>query len=196
MQLPAFTYGLTKEVKSRVSRIVTKLARGASWTDAIAGPEMDTGEGSGLIVLDGPSQLLGGAPHYHVYLPVQEVLYAMLPSRGRLPASMRATLFESFLNDAWSTLALQGRANQTWLSNPYTFQPFLRATLKYWPKFDDEPRYTAGLHQGSWLWQCNPMIHYVLINMGLPQQALGPLVRTRDELVGLLEQQGIAHDWQ
>lgn len=187
MLLPAFVHGLAKDVKSRTGRIVTKLARGVPWEEATAGPVVDTSVSDGLIVLHGPSPQLVSAPHFHVYLPLQEMLYAMLPSRARLPASMRDTLFEAALGQAWSTLALQGPGNQLWLARSETLRPFLRATLRFWPEFDDAPRYSQGLAEGSWLWDCPAMARYALIQLGVPQQAVETRVHTAAEIRQILE---------
>lgn len=192
MLLPELTYGLTKDVKRRASRIITKLKRGASWREATQGPMLDTAEHPGLIVLDGPSRLVGGTSHFHVYILLQEALDAMLPQRARLSLEMRAGLFAAALEEAWSTLALQGRANQTWLWPVENHLPFVRASIRFWSSFDDALRYSSGDDQGNWLWNINPMIHYVLVNLGVPPEALATPVHTAEDLRALAVAHGIA----
>ena len=63
MELPALFYGLYRDVKRRTSKIVTQIRKGADWISLVeAEGFLDTGTIPGLIVLDGPSSLLGGEP--------------------------------------------------------------------------------------------------------------------------------------
>ena len=187
MKLPAFLYGLTREVKARSSRIITQLGRGASWDEATQGPVLDTAETEGLIVLDGPAPNLGSRPHFHVYLPLRQIEEAMLADRPRLPWSMEDPIFFAALEHAWSILGMQG-PNQTWASRRQGayLRPFVRATLRFWSEFDDAPRYTCGLDRGDWPWNCVLKLHYALIHLGVPQEATYTGIRTEAELRQLL----------
>jgi hypothetical protein len=196
MKLPAFLYGLTRDVKTRTSRIITQLARGASWDVATQGPVLDTAETEGLIVLDGPARNLGSRPHFHVYLPLRQIEEAMLADRPRLPWSMEDPLFFAALEHAWSTLALQGRTNQSWVSRRQGtyLRPFARATLRFWSEFDDAPRYSYGIERGEWLWACNPMIRYALAHLGVEHEGPVTPIRTEAELRQLLTKYSVVLD--
>ncbi|WP_428266003.1 hypothetical protein [Haliangium sp.] len=133
---------------------------------------LDTVDTPGLIVLNGPSRLVGGEPHFHIYVPLEQVSLATLPGNERLPQEALGPLFETALEEAWSTLALQGRANQSWVWPAENHLPFLRASIRFWPSFDEAPRYSNGINVGERLGQLNLMVHYVLVNLGVPQEAL------------------------
>ncbi|GAB4563834.1 MAG: hypothetical protein Tsb0020_13360 [Haliangiales bacterium] len=188
MKLPALVYGFTPEVKKRVSRMITKLKRGASLAEAIGDDMLDTADTPGLIVLNGGSPLLGSEPHFHLYMPIHKIREAMLADKPRLPPEEMSAYFHEFLKHAWSTLALQGHNSFLWVAKVETYQPFIQATLKWWPEFDDEPRYTHGTNQGLWLWQCHPTIGGVMINSGVPKQALiDSFLRTREDIEAMLD---------
>ena len=194
MKLPALVYGFTPEVKKRVSRMITKLKRGASLAEAVGDDMLDTADTPGLIVMHGGSPLLGSEPHFHLYMPVYRIVEAMLPHKARLPLDKMATYFHELLQYAWSTLALQGGDNFFWVTEVETYQPFIQATLKWWPEFDDGPRYTNGTNQGLLLWQCHPTIGGVMIKSGVPKQAvIDCFLRTREDIEAMLDKYHIPY---
>ncbi|GAB4560908.1 MAG: hypothetical protein Tsb0020_07970 [Haliangiales bacterium] len=194
MKLPALVYGFTPEVKKRVSRMITKLKRGASLAEAVGDDMLDTADTPGLIVLHGGSPLLGSEPHFHLYMPIHKIREAMLADKPRLPPEEMSAYFHEFLRYAWSTLALQGHPNRRWVMRVDTYQPFLQATLKWWPEFDDEPRYTDGSNSGSPLWACIPTISHVMVGLGVPQKdMIGTLLRTREDIEVMLDKYHIPY---
>ena len=194
MKLPALVYGFTPEVKKRVSRMITKLKRGASLAEAVGDDMLDTADTPGLVVMHGGSPLLGSEPHFHLSMPLRKIRETMLADKPRLPLEMRSKYFHEFLQCAWSTLALQGNPNHSWVIQVETYQPFLQATLKWWPEFDDEPRYTSGVNYGGWLWHRIPTISHVMVGLGVPQKdMIGTLLRTREDIEAMLDKYHIPY---
>jgi hypothetical protein len=70
MLVPEMLCGDTKTVTAACRRHITRYMRGGSWVDA--GPMVDVREVPGLIMLDGPSPLLGG-PQVRLYAPFREL---------------------------------------------------------------------------------------------------------------------------
>ena len=62
MLVPDFFHGRGRDVRAACSRKVTRLRRGAAWSD-LAGELIDTRDRPGLLVLRG-SQLTGGGEHF------------------------------------------------------------------------------------------------------------------------------------
>jgi hypothetical protein len=69
-------------------------------------------------------------------------------------------------------LGLLSSDNQTWLIRRERHQPFLNATLAVWDELDSVgPRYYWAV-QGERLWRVARGLHYVLANMGVPNDVL------------------------
>lgn len=171
MLLPDFQYGLFKDVKSRCRKLVTALARGATWSEMTTGPMIDVADQTGLIVLHGPSPLLSSSPHFHVFLLHMLILDAQ--AEGRLTLDTVGSIFEQSLASVWSMLALLGQANVMWVYPSERHRPLLEACLHSWNELDGVgPRYSAGAHEGSRLWSLHSNLKYVLANLGVGAQVL------------------------
>lgn len=114
MKVPAALFGLNKEVRPRVRKMVIALKNGAAWEEVVAAQDMlDTDTHEGLLVLDGPSSLTDYAPHFQFYfLPLlaEDAIYA-----GRISEETGAQIFAAFLSSSWALLGLFGRNNAIWL---------------------------------------------------------------------------------
>jgi hypothetical protein len=182
MQLPALFYGLYRDVKPRTARIVNRISKGADWMALVeAEGFLDTATTPGVIVLDGPSPLLGGQPHFQAWL-----LWAQYrDNRAREWMSGRAELhdrddeeeamFQKSLTKPWSTLGLVGGRNKDWLFRENRHRPYLRAVRQYWDVFDSVgARYSTGQQNPVQLWAQPNTIKYVLANRGIPGDELDP----------------------
>ena len=172
MQIPSSLYGFYKDVKPRCRKIVTSLVRGQTWDEAVGAQDMiDTADTSGLLVLHGPSPLLGGTPHFQCYLFLTHILDA--GSKGRLLPNIEDEVFEASLQTAWGVLGLLSQTNVMWVYPPERHQPFLEACLEFWDTLDREGnRYTNGSNIGQSLWVEHTNIKYVLANMGVSTDVL------------------------
>jgi hypothetical protein len=163
-------YGIAREVRSRAQKMVTQLRRGASLLDVVGSEEIDTASFPGLIVIDGPSSLVGGSPHCHVYLPFRLIEDRLLDDHLFFPR--RGELRESALSTAWGTLGAIG-PNSDWCREPKYFQPLVDAMLRFWPVFAAAgDRFSYGLDEGTSLWRCATKFHYALAQMGVPLEVL------------------------
>ena len=81
-------------------------------------------------------------------------------------------MFVDSLRTPWGILGLLSSDNQTWLIRRERHQPFLKSALAFWDELDAVgPRYYwAG--QGERLWGVARGLHYVLANMGVPNDML------------------------
>jgi hypothetical protein len=69
MELPALFYGLYRDVKPRTTRIIKRIPKGADWMALVeAEGFLDVAKTPGMILLDGPSPLVGGQPHFQAWL--------------------------------------------------------------------------------------------------------------------------------
>jgi hypothetical protein len=180
MELPALFYGLYHDVKRRTSRIVTQMRKGADWMALVeAEGFLDTAAVPGFIVLDGPSPLLGGQPHFQQWLLWAQYhdKQAREWTRGREDVheqdAQEEAIFQQSLSRHWSTLGLV--ANWPWLFSKHRHRPFLRAVRQYWHLFDSVgPRYSVGLQTSEPLWAFTTSIKHVLANLGIPSDELDP----------------------
>ncbi len=172
MELPALFYGLYRDVKRRTSKIVTQVRKGADWMALVeAGGFLDTATTPGLIALEGPSPMLGGAPHFQMWLLWSQFRYAEPP----LTDEVDEAIFERSLSQPWSTLGMMGGNNSGWVREKRRYRPFLRAARRYWDLFDAEgARYTGGSRSASRLWSLPNNIMYVLANLGMSNEEMDP----------------------
>ncbi len=168
MLVPRFLYGRFRDVKAACNRKVTQLKRGASWDD-LAGDLIDTRDFPGLLVLDGPSSLLGGADHFHFFAPAQVITDAI---PRRLPEDTLLTLFEPAIATNWGFLTMLSQWAQLFLWHPGHQQRFLHLLVRWWDELDAEgPRYSTGSNHGEPLWPLPTNIQYCLVREGLPDAA-------------------------
>lgn len=190
MLIPASYYGLTRDVKKRAQKAVRALKAGKSLREAVQADDLiDTRDHECLIVLDGPSSLVGGEPHFHCYLLMRVFENAYLMQE--VTTDLDDSLFESSLSAPWSLLGLLSGNLATILDAQLPKKrnrhvPFLNACLEHWPVIQAEgPRYSTGSNVGSPLHSVRTNLTYVLANRGvtmeemdryLPAGELAPLV--------------------
>lgn len=175
MKLPAFLHGLHKDVKARCVRKAKALAKGATW-DELAGDWLETKEAPGLIVLEGPSPLMGGQPHFHPFALVRAMNDTLGYSRTN---EVTERAFRSALGTPWGVLCFMGQDSYHYVNPPAVQVPFLEACARHWAELDGEgARYSMGSPQGMLLWEHRTMIQFLLGQRGLPgvivQKLLGP----------------------
>lgn len=167
MLIPEFMYGLSKEARGAARAVARRLKAGVPWGEAVPGETADTALRPGLIVMHGPSPLLGGRQHFHVYALPDEIFAA------KVSAEVEDAAFAECLRTAWGTLSLASFKNQFWLYPEARHAPFLKAVLGRWDEFDAEgARYTFGTTDGARLWDIHTNVKYVLARRGIPQETL------------------------
>lgn len=172
MDIPALLYGASREIKSRVRKVITALKRGVPWHEAIGGNQMlDTAKQEGLIVLDGPSSLASEERHFHCYAllsVIEQDLY-----KGAVSSEFAREAFQASLESAWGLLGLFGRNQAIWVTPEERRRPFLDATQRFWDQMWAEgERYTSGSTTGENIWSIPSGLHYVLANMGVSKDTL------------------------
>lgn len=182
MELPALFYGLYRDVKRRTSRIINRIRKGDDWIALVESEGfLDTAKMPGFIVLEGPSPLLGGQPHFQEWL-----LWTQYNNKrtqewvlGREELHERDdeedAIFQQSLTRPWSTLGLVAGGNTGWLYPKHRYRPFLRAVRRYWHLFESAgPRYSGGLQTPKPLWALPNSIKYVLANLGMSNAEMDP----------------------
>jgi hypothetical protein len=176
LKLPAHFYGPYQEVKRRNAKIITQLCKGADWMALIeAGGFLDVATTPGFVMVDGPSPLTGGQPHFQIW-PLWYQIHGETVSfsgKPRVSKELADEVFERSLTRPWSTLGLVSYRGQHWLRDKHRYQPFLHAVRQYWELFDSiDVRYSGGLQRGTTLWFAGNSVTYVLANLGIPTDVL------------------------
>ena len=171
MLFPEFEYGIYKDVVASCRKKVTALSRGKTWEEVTSGPRVDTRVLPGLIVLHGPSPLLGGTPHFHAFtlhMVIQEAF-----AKGRLQSSMIDLIFERSLGSTWSLIGLIAQTNMIWVYPESRWKPLLDACISFWDELVAEgARYTSGSTTGANLWDLHSNLKMILANLGVPTSVL------------------------
>jgi hypothetical protein len=168
MLVPEIFCGDTRTVAAASRRHIARYMRGASWLDA--GAMIDVQVAPGLVMVDGPSRLLGGA-NIRLYGPFRE-FHAKYVREGIAPkAGERA--FSEALESAWSLLGLLSQACYVWLVESQRAQRFLDAMIARWDEIESVgPRYSGGRDTGQHLWDFPHLLKFVLARRGVPQSRL------------------------
>src|ERR1041384_1162988 len=124
MQVPEMLCGTTKAVTAACKRHLTRYKRGGSWIDA--GSMVDVKDVPGLIMVDGPSPLLGGE-HVRLYVPFRVLTEGLVRRAITLDASQRAV--DEALGRAWSMLGLLAVPCYRWFEEIEPAERFLRAFM-------------------------------------------------------------------
>jgi hypothetical protein len=172
MMVPEMLCGDTKTVVAACKRHLTRFKRGGSWVEM--GPMIDVAEAPGLIMLDGPSPLLGGN-QVRLYAPFREMSNAFSREPLTLDELVGANLraFDEALQYGWSVLGLTSMACYGWLRDPERAERFLESVIRHWAELDAVgARYTTGQQQGEPLWDPPHLVHFALARRGVATERL------------------------
>jgi hypothetical protein len=153
-------------------KVVTQLKRGADLIEVMTRDGMlDTDDCPGMVVMIW--SILGPVSNFHCFAPMRQAWDAFFDIRVEPPpARITDAIFAASLQTPWGILGLLSSDNQTWLIPRERHQPFLKATLAVWDELDAiGPRYYV-VGQGQRLWALPNNLHYVLANMGVPNDML------------------------
>lgn len=170
--VPEMLCGDTKTVVAACKRHLTRFKRGGSWVEM--GPMVDVAKAPGLIMLDGPSPLLGGN-QVRLYAPFRELHNAFSREPVTLDVLVRANLraFDEALEQGWSVLGLTSMGCYCWLKDPERAERFLASVMRHWDELDAAgPRYTTGMQGGEPLWGPPHLVKYALAHRGVPDVRL------------------------
>jgi len=172
LEVPDLLHGVAKDVRRRAAVAVRSFVAGAPWDEAIAGgPATPVASIPGLLVLNGPSPLLGGDPHFHVFLPLMLVLHGVRD--GKIPEAKRDEAVTASLATPWGLLGVIAPVNQLVVYPAARHRPVAAAAASFWGVLDGVgPRYTVGLREGARLWDVVTNLQYVLARLGVPEKRL------------------------
>ena len=170
MKLPAFLYGLYRDVKPQCQRLITAIRRGVhigEFSDEV----MNTDGASGHIVLDGPAPNLGDAPHFHVFAPARAVVLS-----NRLTEQQQCAAADEFLGHSWGILSLLGQTGYQFVNDSEFRVALVRAVLTHWNEFVAVgPRYSTGTQVADEIWR-TPLssLFFALAQMGITREEMLP----------------------
>jgi len=173
MLLPAIQYGPWSAVKKRMRTVVSQLKRGKDLGEVMTRDGMlDSSAHPGMLVLSGI--VTGPVPNFHCFMPWKMALDPLFDLRTTptSPIPLEDAIFEASLRTPWGILGLLASESQSWLIPTTRHEPFLHAVLGAWSELDAVgARYYAAV-QGERLWSVPNNLHYVLANMGVPNEIL------------------------
>lgn len=175
MKIPSTLFGIYQDVLAHCRQMVTAMKRGVSFDEAIGSKDLlESSSVSGLLVLHGPSPLIGGEPHTHLYLPVSTIDDAIL--KGRLKRDTEDNVFAACCAHPWGTLTLISPTNLIWLHPQVRHRPFLEACMCHWEELVAEgDRYSLGSPHGQELWEHTTNLKHILARRGIPISELNRL---------------------
>ncbi len=188
MKIPAFFYGLTRDVERRSKKGFTALRRGASLFEIVESDNLfNTEDHDGLLVLDGPHSLLGSDPQFHMYLFMRTCFNGVL--NEKLSKKLEKDAFLNSLETAWGLLGVLGPNNSACVDDDEVYIPFLNANLKYWEILLGEgKRFSFGSRTGKSLSELPTTLTYVLAKCGIPVEKLAHVPKTLEEVTPLIEE--------
>ena len=172
MLLPAVQYGPWSVVKKRMRTVVSQLKRGEELGEVMIRDGMlDTSAYPGMLVLAGIVH--GSVTSFHCSMPWRKAWDALFdPNTPTVPTPIEDAIFEASLRTPWGILGLLASDSQSWLIPTSRHEPFLHAALATWDELDAVgARYYVAV-QGERLWSVPNNLHYVLANMGVPNEIL------------------------
>lgn len=154
-------------------KVETQLKRGASLIDVMTREgTLDTDTHPGMLVMNGIRQ--GPDSNFHCFAPWRHAWDTLFDLRTdpTVPGPLEDAIFAASLEAPWGVVGLLSADNQSWLYPKNRHFPLLEATLAVWDELDAVgPRYHWG-SQGERLWTLPNGLHYVLANMGVPNDVL------------------------
>ncbi|HEX8438884.1 hypothetical protein [Archangium sp.] len=184
MKLPAFVHGTHATVKPRCRKKAKALVEGATWEE-LSSDWLDTSEVADLLVLEGPSPLMGKQPHFQLF----DLGRALLEGLAAAPSDeVNERAFRSALDSPWSLLCFMGQHASFFVSRGERQLPFLEACSRHWAELDGVgERYSTGAPAGQRLWNLTTPIKLVLGQRGL-SRVLAEKPLSAEGLAPLVEQ--------
>ena len=172
MKIPAILHGKYADVKKACRRRARAIWRGAPLDSVEDGMWLDSQSTEGLLALDGPSPLLGGKPHFHLFA-FETAISDLCPSFASR-REMEPQWLSWSLKEPWRFLGILGQGSMMALDrNPMLWSPFLHAAVQFWPVFDAEgARYSLGSSHGQEIWPVPTNLQFVLARRGVPTPTL------------------------
>jgi hypothetical protein len=170
-QIGAFV--IANGIPEVMAAVRTQLKRGASLLDVMTHEGMlDTAEHPGMLLI--VKSMRGPELNFHCFAPWRHARDALFDLRTdpTVPTPVEDAIFAASLEVPWGVLGLMSSDNGPWVWPRQRHQPFLHAALAFWDELDAVgPRYYWAV-QGERVWNIARNLHYVLANMGVPNDVL------------------------
>ncbi len=163
MQAPTLLHGRYRDVSRAAKRVARRLTRGESLS-ALVPSWMDLRGATGLVLLDGPSPLVGGSEHFHAFALTKALVEARL---GQDRSGWGRIWTEQCMKEPWSLLGVLAQDGQFVVQDDQRIDLLLRV-VDYWDEFVAlGDRYSLGLPWGQSLWSAAGGIRAALARMGV-----------------------------
>ena len=180
MLVPRFVHGLTRDVKKESLRRIRLFQKGATWAEAMADELVDVATLPGLIVLRGPSVLMGFEPHAHIYCPFYWVWLTLLKQADHTTETGRdqywramSDIFFDAVQTPWGVLGMLGDSTGTWMRLEAHHWPYAQAVERHWDELTAlGDRYSGGSQTPRPLWFVSSASSYALCALGLSREDL------------------------
>ncbi|HEX8106821.1 MAG TPA: hypothetical protein VF516_03790 [Kofleriaceae bacterium] len=152
---------------------MTQLKRGADLVEVMTADGMlDTETTPGLLSMFGI--ITGSVANFHCFMPWRTLWDAVVDeAQPSVPSPIEDAIFAASLRTSWGVLGLMAHDSQSWLIPASRHRPLLDAALEVWPALDAVgERYAVG-SMPQRLWSVPNNLHFVLANLGVPNDMLG-----------------------
>ena len=175
MLVPRFVHGLTRDVKKESLRRIRLFQKGATWAEAMADDLVDVSTLPGLIVLRGPSVLMGFEPHAHIYCPFYWAWLTLLKQADHTTETGRdqywramSDIFFDAVKTSWGVLGVLGDTTGTWMRASSHQWPYIWAVERDWDELSAlGERFTGGSQTRRPLWELASAAYYAVCALGL-----------------------------
>lgn len=176
MKIPSIFYGKYADVKKRVKRVLADLNQGTITYDSLSADMIDTEDNQGLIVLSGPSRIIGASEHFNVYVFMHEYYFGSAKARD---SEFEQELFTKSLESPWGLLLLMGDARlKCFDSRPDRVAQFIASCYKFrHDLFGAGSRYSIGLAEPIDLSNSINSLNYCLAQSGVDHEMLKTSIR-------------------
>jgi hypothetical protein len=130
--IPSFLYGKFADVKRETGKVVSRLKKGMPIAEVAAAYDLvEIGTVPGKLILDGPSPLTGGEPHFNMFALTRLMLMADMPYEVKF-----ADVLERFYTDMqqtfWGHMALStGQTVYNYYGTEARRIAYLRSLIRY-----------------------------------------------------------------
>jgi hypothetical protein len=191
MKIPSMFYGRYADVKKRSLRMVTAIRKGATLQEVVGPDEIDLSQtpSDELIILEGPSVLVGGTNHFHIYVPLTRLYFDFNGKDKIVPEEKREAIFEQAIKLDWAVLSLIAGMNCNW----YAESPErCERVLKEIDRLSNDltsvgEKFSFGLSSGSSLWETPNGAMYCLAILGIEDETIKNATKS-NKLLELIKQ--------
>jgi hypothetical protein len=158
-------YGRAEVVKSRAKKKLKEIVEGRAFEDLDCEPFLDTGEVTGLLLVE-PEHIQLQGEYFHCYA-LTLAIFDLVPASQML-ATMDVWMKWS-LSEAWRFLgAVDQHTTNALHENHALLIPYVETAVRFWPELKSEgKRYGPFVNEPKEVWGIMNNLKYSLANLGI-----------------------------